>query len=104
MTSYYDENFLCNSYSDELTAVDPEEVNRLMVEDDGWQGYCQWASQLEQTEQVAAIEQYAFERKQERIGKIQLNGVPALIKKVCEHPQCSYFKCERSLRIGGIEI
>jgi hypothetical protein len=28
----------------------------------------------------------------------------ALIKKACEHPSCSHFKCERGLRIGGIEI
>jgi hypothetical protein len=27
-----------------------------------------------------------------------------LIKKACEHVTCPHFKCERSVRIGGIEI
>lgn len=27
-----------------------------------------------------------------------------LIKKACEHTTCPHFKCERSVRIGGIEI
>ena len=36
------------------------------------------------------------------IGAQVINGV--LIKKACEHASCSHFRCERRLRIGGIEI
>jgi hypothetical protein len=76
MSTYYDENFLCNSYSDELTLIDPEETNSLMAQDDGWQGYEQWSSRLEETERAAALEQYAFERRLERRSReVRLAGI-----------------------------
>jgi histone acetyltransferase (RNA polymerase elongator complex component) len=27
-----------------------------------------------------------------------------LIKKACEHTTCPHFKCDRSMRVNGIEI
>ncbi|HKQ03889.1 MAG TPA: hypothetical protein VJ464_02065 [Blastocatellia bacterium] len=36
------------------------------------------------------------------LGARVVNGV--LIKKACEHAACSHYRCERALRIGGIEI
>jgi len=35
-------------------------------------------------------------------GAQSFSGV--LIKKACEHSGCPHFRCERGLRIGGIEI
>ena len=56
------------------------------------EGYDEWLDKLErQREQAATWE-----------GAKEFNGI--LIKKVCEHTSCPYFRCERGLRIGGIEI
>jgi hypothetical protein len=54
---------------------------------DGWQGYSEWSQEFEAD---------AW-RGSKQAGDI-------LIKKACEHTACSHFKCERGLRIGGIEI
>jgi hypothetical protein len=84
-------NFLENVYSDELVQVDPDEfdeVQRLMAEE----GYHEFSIELEQQ----------LDEKKPWKGSKQFNEV--IIKKACEHPSCSHFKCERSLRIGGIEI
>lgn len=35
-------------------------------------------------------------------GAREFNGI--LLKKHCEHTSCPHFRCERGLRIGGIEI
>lgn len=83
--------FLENVYSDELIQVDPDEfdeIQRLMADE----GYNEFSIELEQQ----LDEQVAWK------GSKQLSAV--LIKKACEHPFCSHFKCERGLRIGGIEI
>jgi hypothetical protein len=36
------------------------------------------------------------------VGSVVINGVR--IKKACEHSSCSHVRCERGLRVGGIEI
>jgi hypothetical protein len=83
--------FLENVYSDELITVDPDEfdeVQQMMAEE----GYHEFSIELEQQ----------LDEQQAWNGSKQFSDV--LIKKVCEHSQCSHFKCERGLRIGGIEI
>lgn len=52
-------------------------------------------------EDYNALEREAEERAAWK-GASKLNGV--LIKKQCEHSSCPHFRCERGLRIGGIEI
>ena len=79
-------------YSEENGPITSEreydEVMRLMAEE----GYHDFSIELEQQ----LDEQEAWKSSK------QFNEV--LIKKACEHSQCSHFKCERGLRIGGIEI
>jgi hypothetical protein len=107
MSGYIFDNFLCNIYSDELIAIDPDEfdeVQRLMADDDGWPAYVEWANQLEETERAAALEQYAFERKQERLGTVSVNGSQILIKRDCNHSDCTSSQCKRAVRAGGIAI
>jgi hypothetical protein len=108
MPCYYFFNFLCNSYSDEFITVDPheyDEVQRLMAEEDsGWSAYNEWASLLEPTEQAAALEQYAFERHQEQISTININGAPILINRDCNHSDCKSSRCSREVRLAGIAI
>ena len=83
--------FLDHVYSDELITVDPDEfdqVQRMMAEE----GYHEFSIEIE----------HQLDEQQAWIGSKQFSSV--LIKKACEHSQCSHFKCERGLRIGGIEI
>ena len=78
-------------YSEEsypVTESEHDDVMRLMAEE----GYHDFSIELEQQ----LDEQEAWN------GSKQSNEV--LIKKACEHRQCSHFRCERGLRIGGIEI
>ena len=78
-------------YSEELHQVSEseyDEVMSLMAEDEsGWQGYGEWA---------ADVESAAWNGAQE------FNGV--MVKKACEHQDCPHFRCEKNLRLGGIEI
>ena len=77
-------------YSEDLQPVtesEYDEVMRLMAEE----GYQEWSEQLETELEASAWR-----------GSKAINGV--LIKKACEHPTCSHYKCERGLRMGGIEI
>jgi hypothetical protein len=84
-------NFDVNVYSEELHQVsetEHDEVMRLMAEEEsGWQGYGEWAADVESASWNGAKE---------------FNGV--LVKKACEHSTCSHFRYERSTRLGGIEI
>ncbi|HKS41496.1 MAG TPA: hypothetical protein VJX74_12855 [Blastocatellia bacterium] len=83
--------YLENVYSDELITIDPDEfdeVYRLMAEE----GYHEFSIELE----------HQLDEQQAWQGSKQYSDV--LIKKACEHSQCGHFKCERGLRIGGIEI
>jgi hypothetical protein len=77
-------------YSEELfivTESEHDEVMRFMAEE----GYHEWSEELE-----SQLEESAWR------GAKQVSGV--LIKKACEHPSCSHFKCERGLRMGGMEL
>ena len=77
-------------YSEEtypVTESEHDEVMRLMAEE----GYQEWSEQLER----------GLEREAWRGAK---NVAGVLIKKACEHSSCSHFKCERGLRIGGMEL
>ena len=74
-------------YSEELFSVTEEEHDAVMAE--MWQGYEQWSEELEN-------ESDAWR------GAKDFSGV--LIKKACEHPACSHYKCERGLRMGGFEL
>ena len=78
-------------YSEEsypVTESEYDEVMRLMADE----GYHEFSIELEQQ----FDEQLAWQ------GSKPVSGI--LIKKACEHSQCGHFKCERGLRIGGIEI
>jgi hypothetical protein len=78
-------------YSEEsypITDSEHDEVMRLMADE----GYHEFSIELEQQ----------LDEQQAWNGSKRFSEV--LIKKACEHRQCSHFKCERSLRIGGIEI
>ena len=83
--------FDVNVYSEELHQVseaEHDEVMMLMAEDESeWQGYTEWSQ---------AVEAAAW------TGAKEFNGV--MVKKACEHKDCSHFRCERSTRLGGIEI
>jgi hypothetical protein len=57
-------------------------------DEQGWQGYSDWSAELEES---AAWH-----------GAQTFNGIT--IKKACEHSDCSHFRCEKNLRLGGIEI
>lgn len=72
-------------YSEETFPVTEQEFDAVMA--DGWEGYNQWSARLEAE---------AWQ------GSKQVGDI--LIKKACEHTACGHFKCERGLRIGGIEI
>ena len=78
-------------YSEELHQVseaEHDEVMMLMAEDEQeWEGYSDWSQ---------AVEDAAWTGAQE------FNGV--MVKKACEHKDCSHFRCEKNLRLGGIEI
>ena len=70
-----------------VTEQEHDEVMRLMADE----GYQEWSEQLETELEASAWR-----------GSQAINGI--LIKKACEHPACSHFKCERGLRIGGFEL
>jgi hypothetical protein len=77
-------------YSEEsypVTESEHDEVMRLMADE----GYHEWSEELEKQLEDSAGP-----------GAKNVSGV--LIKKACEHPACSHFKCERGLRMGGIAI
>jgi protoporphyrinogen oxidase len=76
-------------YSEELFSVTEAEHDAVMAE--MWGGYEEWSEELE-----SQLEAEAWR------GAKNVAGV--LIKKACEHPACSHFKCERGLRMGGIAI
>jgi len=83
--------FLSNVYSDESIPdhlEDIDDVQRLMAEE----GYQEFSTEVEQK----LDEESAWNDSK------NLNGV--LIKKSCEHLDCPHTKCERSIRVGGIEI
>ncbi|MFP5260968.1 MAG: hypothetical protein ACLGJB_03580 [Blastocatellia bacterium] len=84
-------NFLEHVYSDEHTPDwidDIEAVQRMMAEE----GYHDFSIKLEQEQN----EQEAW-KSSKRFNEV-------IVKKACEHPSCSHFKCERGLRIGGIDV
>ena len=83
--------FLEHVYSEEVFTVDPdevEEINRMIAEE----GYTEWSQEIEQE----------LEEQQAWKGSKEFNGI--LIKKACEHTTCNHFRCEKGLRLGGIEI
>ena len=104
MSAYIFDNFLCNSYSDELTAIDQDEINRLMAEDDDWRACAEWADQLEATERADALDQFAFERKQERLGSVTVSGARIFINRDCNHADCRTSRCSREVRLMGVAI
>jgi hypothetical protein len=90
MSAYIFDNFLCNTYSEDICSIaepDYDEVMNASAVDGDWQGYSEGSRESERE---------AWQ------GSKQFSGI--LIKKACEHSQCSHFKCERGLRLGGIDI
>jgi len=86
--------FDAERYSEELFGVTESEhdgVMRLMAEE----GYQDWSEQLE-----AKLEAEAWRGSK----SFTTSHGDILIKKDCEHASCSHFRCERGLRMGGIEI
>ena len=83
--------FLENVYSDKQTPDwidDVKDVQRMMAEE----GYHEFCIELEQR----LDEQAAWN------GSKSVSGL--LIKKACEHLDCPHTRCERSIRVGGIEV
>ena len=72
--------FDAERYSEELFSVSEEEHDAVMAE--MWKGYEDWSQELEQTAEHEAWQ-----------GAKNVSDV--LIKKACEHTDCSHFKCER---------
>jgi hypothetical protein len=72
-------------YSEESFPVTEQEHDAVMA--DNWEGYGEWSTDVEAAEW----------RGSKQVGQL-------LIKRACEHSQCSHFKCEREVRIGGIAI
>jgi hypothetical protein len=64
-----------------------QEAELLAADAEDFDGYSQWSSDIEEA---------AWD------GAKEFNGV--LVKKQCEHKDCSHFRCEKNLRLGGIEI
>jgi hypothetical protein len=97
-----------NRYSDEFIEVEPhemEEVQRLIAEEQqALSEYADYLNQLEETERQAALEQLAFEHKQEQLGTVRINDVAIFINPDCSHPDCKSSQCSRDVRIGGIAI
>ena len=82
--------FDAERYSEELYSVtesEHDEVMRLMADE----GYQEWSEELE-----SQLEDSAWR------GAKNVAGI--LIKKACEHSDCSPFKCERGLRRGGMDL
>jgi len=88
MTGY--NKFDAERYSEELFSVTEAEHDAVMAE--MFEGYDEWSQELEQN----ADEPEAWR------GAKPVAGV--LIKKACEHSNCSHFKCERGLRRGGMDL
>lgn len=65
------------------------ELAALLAEDESSRAYNEWANQLEETERAAALEQYAFESKQERLGAVSVSGSQILINRDCNHSDCT---------------
>jgi hypothetical protein len=84
-------NFESEIYSEELYTVtesEYDEVMSLMAEDEtSLQGYSEWSQELENE---------AWK------GSKEFKGI--LIKKACEHRNCTHIRCAKAVRIGGIEI
>ena len=83
--------FLVNVYSDESIPDHLEDINdvQIMMAKEDYQDF---SIEIEQE----LDEQSAWN------GSKEVNGV--LIKKACEHSDCPHTKCERLIRVGGIEI
>lgn len=64
-----------------------QELTALLSE-----GYDEWLDELEHL------------RDEQEIWKGAKSSNGILVKKQCEHASCPHFRCERGLRIGGIEI
>jgi hypothetical protein len=64
-----------------------QEAELLAADAEDFEGYSEWSSDIEEA---------AWD------GAKEFNGV--MVKKACEHSTCSHFRCERSTRLGGIEI
>ena len=82
--------FLSNVYSEELFAgiseADYAEVTSASAVDDGWQGYAEWSTELEQGEVIET-----------QHGAILMN-------RDCNHAACKSTRCDKDTRIGGISI
>jgi len=82
-------------YSDELysvTELEHDEVVLLIAEE----GYQEWSEHLE-----AKLEAEAW--RGSKSFNTPHGEIP--IKKACEHPFCSHFRCERKgHRMGGFEL
>jgi hypothetical protein len=83
-------NFESNVYSEELFAgiseADYNEVMAASAVEDGWQGYGEWSTELEQGQIIDTPR-----------GQI-------LINKECAHTACRTTRCEKDVRVGGIAI
>ena len=83
-------NYLTEVYSEELFAgiseADYAEVMQASAVDDGWQGYREWSTELEQGQVVDTPR-----------GQI-------LVNRDCSHAACRSTRCERDVRVGGIAV
>ena len=67
---------------------------------DDFEGYTEWSEDLDAV-WMAEQEKQAWDGAK----PVTLDdGAQVLVKKACEHTTCPLHKCEKSTRIGGIEI
>jgi hypothetical protein len=82
--------FQINVYSEELfpgiSEADYNEVMTAPTVEDGWQGYSEWSTELEQGE------------------VIETQHGAILINRSCSHVACKTTKCERGATFEGIAI
>ena len=76
-------------YSEELYLVSEQEYDEVMCAsavDEGWQGYSEWSTELEQGQIIDTPR-----------GQI-------LINRDCSHKTCLSTQCEKDVRVGGIAV
>ena len=82
------DHFLSERYSEEFYGITEEEHDAVRAE---------MSADYDESSTHLAQDEYEAWRGSNLVGDI-------LIKKACEHTSCPHTRCERGLRIGGIEI
>ena len=81
-------DYLCQEQTDELLQASADDERE-------WVGYEDWSRDVEQAQ---------FEAEQERRATVETEHGSILMVRDCGHTGCKTSRCERSIRLGGIEI